>query len=730
MHHPRYTRTKLQRAHLRITAAAATLIAILLASWLLLFYYRDNFATHLPARSVIAESWSRGELPLWNPWIGGGQPLGGNPNTLAFYPTGLLQILLPLHVSFNLHFWLHLLGGAVAMRLLARLHGMSDGAATGAAVVYLFSGATVSATSFYNLVTAVALIPLTLVTLERWLRRPDRLRGLQLGAVLGLFGLSSEPMIVGGTAVLMIGLTWGRLTGVHLARAFVPAVVALLVASPQLIAFAEISREVERARYGYSTETVLAASMHWWRLPEWILGPVWGLATDLGATGWSRVAPSTRWPPLMLHLTAPVILVPAVLLGIRQRRWRLLAPAAILLLLALGSSNPLLRWVLDLLPALRIARFPEKLVLHLTVVVALLSGWWLDSRPEQRHPLLATYVAAIAGTFVLLWMYAAGRPAEVLISATGWILLAVLTSLLLAREGSRRSHLILLAVPLLAAWLLSVPLDAASPYVGEKRSGERHRLYARGALPPHPEMTSSREHYRVMSELPVPHFAVMRGVAFALDRSPEGMFSAASRLLAERAQQTSSPELLQRWMRLSSASRLVNLSSVWRGNAHVELADPLPSAWSPGTLIPVSTVAEAVAILESESFVPGVQAVVPQGRDTAVQAADVSVLYRTPGTMRLRVAGSSPGLVVLDQTFFRSWRAVTRDGLALDTLPVNIDRLGILVPPGAHEVEVRFGRWRGLVAVGWGLSLSLLFVALASIFVPFARNQGSTAPAR
>ena len=46
----------------------------------------------------------------------------------------------------------------------------------------------------------------------------------------------------------------------------------------------------------------------------------------------------------------------------------------------------------------------------------------------------------------------------------------------------------------------------------------------------------------------------------------------------------------------------------------------------------------------------------------------------------------------------------------LDTMPVNLDRLGVIVP-GSGTVILRFGRHRTAVIVAWVIS-SLLFVAL------------------
>src|SRR2546428_4406215 len=136
----------------RLGLGLAALIAAAAASSIFFFFFRDNFSTHYPIKVISAAIFRAGELPYWNFYDGGGQPLAGNPNTLTFYPDNLLYLFLPAHVAFNLHFIIHLVGGWFVMRALSR--------STPAAWLYVLSGAAISATAFYNLIVAIALVPL------------------------------------------------------------------------------------------------------------------------------------------------------------------------------------------------------------------------------------------------------------------------------------------------------------------------------------------------------------------------------------------------------------------------------------------------------------------------------------------------------------------------------------------------------------------------------------------
>ncbi|HXI01717.1 MAG TPA: hypothetical protein VNI57_00945, partial [Candidatus Saccharimonadales bacterium] len=68
-------------------------------------YYRDVGQNHLPDRALGARMMRDGQLPLWNPHRGNGQPFLANPNSMVLRPTTPLFLLLPArlaHVAFTL----------------------------------------------------------------------------------------------------------------------------------------------------------------------------------------------------------------------------------------------------------------------------------------------------------------------------------------------------------------------------------------------------------------------------------------------------------------------------------------------------------------------------------------------------------------------------------------------------------------------------------------------------
>jgi hypothetical protein len=543
------------------------------------FFFRDNLSTHYPVKLLSAHLLRAGEVPYWNFHDGGGQPLAGNPNTLTFYPDNFLYALLPAHVAFNLHFLLHLVAAWFAMRALSR--------SPWAAWMYVLSGVAVSALSFYNLITAVALVPFAL-----W--AAQRRRWLLLGCAFGLLALSTEPLTLLGAAlaVLIVAPDW---------RLWPAPLVAFVVASPQLIAYGEIAKEVERAR-GYSAQTVLNASL---ALPRFL----------------SLLLPLTTYGDvLFFSLFLGIIVVPALF---QRSRWVIVA--AVMTFLALGRFNPVVRSLVEALPSIRIARYPEKFALPLTIALVVLSARLLERRV--------------------------------------WRLITL--------------------IPLALFAVLTIPIDWYAPYrVTPVEPARDCRAATPGGEYP------SCEDYRARAQRLGPLFGSVAGLEFALNRSPDGMHSLLSRIVAERWASTRNPV----YARLAGCG-----------------PNALPRAIAVRRLIGVGSVNEAVPIVESGLDLSRF-AVAPRRYDRFGSAPEARVLAAEQLRQSIVLEVRGPAVVLTNQSYFAAWVAKTRDGRELDTVPLDIDRLGILVPPGDRTVILTFGRHRTAVAAAWVLS-SLLLLA-------------------
>jgi len=319
----------------RVLAALLLAASCSLAAVYGFFFHRDNLSTHYPIKAVSAAAFRAGEVPYWNAFDGGGQPLAGNPNTLTFYPDNFLYLLLPAHAAFNLHFLLHLVLGWLAMRALTRSQF--------AAWMLVLSGIAISAMSFYSLITAIALVPFAFLAAERR-------SAAQLGLAFGLMALAGEPVTIIATAIacaiICVGAGFSR-------RIFLAIPLAAAIALPQIVAYAEIARETERGARAYSATTALNASLEPKRVVELFVGPF--------------------LTPEALHLF-PTLILGVIVIPALFRRSRYTIVAAVMLFFALGRYNPAVRWAVESFEPLRIARYPEKFALPMCVALIVLAA--------------------------------------------------------------------------------------------------------------------------------------------------------------------------------------------------------------------------------------------------------------------------------------------------------------------------------------------------------------------
>jgi hypothetical protein len=105
-----------------------------------------------------------------------------------------------------------------------------------------------------------------------------------------------------------------------------------------------------------------------------------------------------------------------------------------------------------------------------------------------------------------------------------------------------------------------------------------------------------------------------------------------------------------------------------------------------------------------------------QGSD---QPGSVAVERYTPNEVRLSVAASSPGLVVLKDAYFPGWQA-TVDGQPSEVLRVNGMVRGVVVPgPGQHSVVFRY--WPASFVRGVLLAAAVALLVVTTVLVAWRR---------
>jgi hypothetical protein len=348
------------------------------------FFSRDVAPFFYPMKHFLVSAVRAGELPLWNPWVAGGEPFFASLQPGLLYPGSLILYGLPMPAAFDWLVALHYPLAGLGLTLLLRRWGHGWTAALLGGCTFMLGGFFVSLGNFVNNLQTVAWLPWLFLVWDRVLGE-GRIRDVLLFAVLcGVAFLGGEPqMLALGLALVFVhGLA--NMEGRKLPRgrqttAFVLAgILAVALVSVQLLPFAEyMSHSVRRLpielEYASSRSLEPAGGLHL------LLPP----ALRTGAHGFSTRFMATSAVPWILSVyVGGITLVMALTGAIRGRRmrWGLFwgGVVAVSVLLALGSHSPLYRALFEWVPLFRPFRYPEKFLLPGALAVSVFAARGAD----------------------------------------------------------------------------------------------------------------------------------------------------------------------------------------------------------------------------------------------------------------------------------------------------------------------------------------------------------------
>ncbi len=374
-------------------------VVLLAAAWLLALFgpllwpgrvlaNRDIPQFHLPLRTAFLRL-AEGGLPVWNPWLHGGQPILSNPSYAAFYPPSWLVLAVPPAYALSLLAVLHAAVAFGGAWFLARRLGAGRGAAALAALGFSGGGALLSLLSAFTLYCSIAWFPWVLACGDAALERRAWLRpALLAGGALALQLLNGEPVMVVVSGLGLLCLAAARtlrrpfqLSEARTAlRVAVPVLAALAIAAVQLLPAAQRLADSPRAG-GLDSAEVNIWSAPPLRLVELAFPRFFGDPSRPQAGrffGWTvhdRGFPyvASLYPGLLLT----VLGVCALSLWPIPRRgaWALAVLGGAFL--ALGRHNPLFEALREAVPALSVVRFPEKFAILAVAALAFAGalGW-------------------------------------------------------------------------------------------------------------------------------------------------------------------------------------------------------------------------------------------------------------------------------------------------------------------------------------------------------------------
>jgi hypothetical protein len=698
------------------------------------FYLRDVFTTHLPYKAFGARELAAGRIPAFDPDWGLGQPFRGNPNALPFYPGNLLYLALPFWSAFNLHYALHWLLAFAAMAALARALGQGRPAALVAGLTYAGSGWMLSALTFYNLLAVAAWWPLVLLGAARGGRRGLALGGLACGLAL----LGGEPVAAAlGLAPLLLVAVSRHGARRGLATAAGIGAVGLLVALPQVVATLRVLPFTIRGGHGLSAAQAADYALHPARLLELLVPFPFGRPATIGRAGIWAVSVLPEVPLILTLYSGAVGLWLAAAAAPRRRAWALLAAAGPALAILGGAYGTALARA-----SFGLFRYPEKFLFWLALALPLLAGWGLEEVAARRGWRRLAFVAGglTLALAAVVWLAApavvaavsarlapAARAAAVALLSTqlvAWALALLLAgaALPLAAWAAGRGRTAAVAALQLVLLVQLRPLaatDSTAPY----RDGAPWARRLAAALGRPPAVVDAN--LVVPPWAPDPRYELPDGPRAVLDRTTAldlgpaaGALQGLTYPLAPDLEGMQSPlfaALLQalpdlgwaervRWFRsvgLDAAVLFVDpavpgLTLLDRAGRHgvvsrlYAVESPAPAAWWPRRVVAAASPREALLAV---SATPDPVATVVAPRPPAHDPGGRLLAFATPSPDRIDIEVEGNGGLAVLRRAYQPLFVATTGGRRLPVVPVNLNLLGVVVPPGHHRVRIEVSAW-------------------------------------
>lgn len=737
-------------------------------------YLRDIINQYYPLKIFVARALHEGHLPLWNPFVNCGEPALANPDYMVFYPGFWLFYLMPGVYSFQLHFLLHYLAGAVAFYFFIRPHVRREWTAAAGGLLWALNGFALSQALFQNLVTYVALLPLFLCTLRRAVRRLDGCGVVSLAAVVALAVLAIEPnyflcTLLAGAAYLILLAHRKRLAVRRLAVSLAgAALLAGLLAAVQILPAMSLLAGSQRSAGSMDDRYALRGA----DVLQLLLPRPYG--NFQSKETWQPQLRGDSLLPYFLSLYMGGIPLALAMAGFAASpRWMKAGSAVVICVgvwLAMGSAGGLYAWLWGNVPLLGYLRYPIKLLFlpMLTVVILAVRGMdtYLNADRSRRlvfGKVLIIALGGMASVAILQYFILKGMETNtaVLMAARQsmgaqfglqWMLLLGLVVLCFIPEQlfQRVRSLgvsALVGVTLAAGLpiLPTLPPDRFTPghILAGLGSGEgpAARRIAPAGRPVSVPPALWREEFRLYEALARNYMPLLLGCRSGLVGTPAVMESPGKHRFFQALGGGAVPWAgVRNVLRAQSVRYVPTLSPTGDPLAAVReladgvpvfvqaLADPVQELYAPETVVAVAP-GEAARVMFSQEFKPGHTAV-REGGPAAVYPDDggfrVLSYRRWINGMEARVSLSASRLLVWNETADPGWKLWV-DGASAPIVTVNGFFQGLHMEAGVHRARLEYSPptfAAGVVLSALGLILAVLLVFISCCRRIWPSRQG------
>jgi len=380
-----------------------------------IFFGADEIASDLiyfsyPYREFWATDYlKKGNIPLWNTYLGSGLPILAEAQTGIFYPTSvILYSFLPPPYAFNWLIILSFIFIVLGTYFYAKEIGLGDIPALFASLVFTLSGFMWGHLRHVPIITAVAPMPFIFLAIEKILKSK---KGFVWSIILGL---SIAFSILAGhytTTLLIIFILFFYFffrikENMRPVILFLMALVlAGLVSAIQLIPSLELA--------GYSTRMeVKEALERLWGLsfkPKYFLMFLNPYIFGDPSRGTWNMNTGNFWENVGYLGIIPLLLCFVALFTIKNR-FALKFCFVLSLILTLGLLTPIYKLFQDFIPGFSITRIPGRFLIFVDFFGAILAGFGLELVAQRINTLKKSLLLAVIILFTLVDLFYFGYP--------------------------------------------------------------------------------------------------------------------------------------------------------------------------------------------------------------------------------------------------------------------------------------------------------------------------------
>lgn len=730
------------------------------------FYERDSTLLETPLRMHTAQLLKEGNLALWTDAHGNGQPFLANPKMAIFYPTTWLYLVLPFFIAFKIHYFIHPLIGWLGMYLLAKTYDLSRRAAFLSSSLFFLSGMYLSSFEFYNHIAAIAWMMWALY-LQRLCWPIKSAKFLFNVLVWALLILAGAPEIIVLTVLLSIVQATIFSESLRDFRNYV-LILGLVIFISVLITCIQLTPSFEMLiKSGRSTQIEL-----WPMEPIQLINLVFpGILGDDRRPGndnfWGGHLFST-WYPLYYSLYVGFGFLMLSLFSLRNYKNRteivLLAASASFFLLSFGKYSPLFL-VYKRIPFVSAIRFPVKYFMGTLICLSLLVGLGLDRLEQEKYGKRFGRVLLLSGTIfgsVILifrqkiitglstlfviedWKSKLSLTKSVFTGLALFLVYGLLFVLLEKKAKIKKPILILLIIlcladPIYHNRFINPVVDQSffdKPKIIQELA-PLPTIYRDGYVPfiQGVDKIDRKTLFKYYRQSLYPFTGLPYGVRYVMNDDFMATYSRVDRELNKRIRglpiddkikvlkylgcqyYLGEKPLLPRSVseRYAINERFgVSIQRVAEESAHPYLAyefvpsheknDNLAEFLNPG-FNPFEKV-----LIDGDVSVPGIVSMVSDENIKGQAGGNVSVVEMKSGYWRFKVNSLRSAILVVPGNYSKGWKAWV-DGKRSTIFSANIFSKGVAVPPGSHEIIIKY--WPDSFLMGRTISLVSLLTVIA-----------------